>query len=174
MLEQWNSGGIIRQPIRLLKSIQLLFPMFLVRLFLAQLIFYQILAHALTQFLQTNKTCGPDSSLHPNCHHQIVFVTLNLKIEYPPSYKRFIWDYKNANKQLISHAIQNFNLEKSFEDKNVHDQVYLFKSKHFIILYPIKLSHAMTKIHHGLMMKLGKFWMRKMSYLNSLLIMGNY
>ena len=27
---------------------------------------------------------GVHASLHPNCHHQIVYAKLNLKIEYPP------------------------------------------------------------------------------------------
>ena len=29
---------------------------------------------------------GVNSSLHPNCHHQIVFTKLNLHIVYPPPY----------------------------------------------------------------------------------------
>ena len=66
---------------------------------------------------------GTHLSLHPNCHHQIVFAKLNLKIEYPPLFERSIWDYKNANEQLINHAVESFNWEKSFEGKNVHDQV---------------------------------------------------
>lgn len=37
-----------------------------------------------------------------------------------------MWDYKNANEQLISRVIESFNQEKSVEGKNVHDQVYLF------------------------------------------------
>ena len=34
---------------------------------------------------------GVHSSLHPNCHHQIVFAKINLKICYPPPYEREIW-----------------------------------------------------------------------------------
>ena len=30
------------------------------------------------------------SSLHPNCHHQLVFSIFNLKIHYPPPYERLI------------------------------------------------------------------------------------
>ena len=29
---------------------------------------------------------GAHASLHPNCHHQIVYEKLNLKIEYPPPF----------------------------------------------------------------------------------------
>ena len=35
---------------------------------------------------------GVHASLHPNCHHQIVYAKLNLKIEHPPLYERFVWD----------------------------------------------------------------------------------
>ena len=37
---------------------------------------------------------GVHASLNPNCHHQIVYAKLNLKIEYPPLYERLVWDYK--------------------------------------------------------------------------------
>ena len=30
--------------------------------------------------------CGIHPSLHPNCHHQIIYCKLNLKIVYPPPY----------------------------------------------------------------------------------------
>ena len=64
--------------------------------------------------------------LQPSCHHQIVFAKLSLKIEYLPLCEHLIYDYKNANEQLINRAIESFNWERSFESKNVHDQVYLF------------------------------------------------
>ena len=44
---------------------------------------------------------GVHSSLHPNCHHQIVFAKFNLQIYYPPPYPREIWHYKQANTELI-------------------------------------------------------------------------
>ena len=34
------------------------------------------------------------ASLHPNCHHQIVFAKINLNICYPPPYERKTWHYK--------------------------------------------------------------------------------
>ena len=64
--------------------------------------------------------------LHPNCHHQIVFSKLNLKIEYPPLYERLVWNYKNADSQSINKVIEMFNPEKSFQTKNIHDQLKLF------------------------------------------------
>ena len=33
---------------------------------------------------------GVHSSLHPNCHHQITYTKINLKIHYPPPYEREI------------------------------------------------------------------------------------
>ena len=59
--------------------------------------------------------------LHPNCHHQIVFSKLNLKIEYPPLSEQLVWDYKNAYSQSINKAIEMFNREKLFQNKNIHD-----------------------------------------------------
>ena len=38
--------------------------------------------------------CGTYVSLNLNCHHQITYCKLNLKINYPPPYKRLVWDYK--------------------------------------------------------------------------------
>ena len=39
---------------------------------------------------QPNLVMGSHSSVHPNCHHQIVFAKINLKIYYPPPYEREI------------------------------------------------------------------------------------
>ena len=54
-----------------------------------------------------------DSGVHasecPNCHHQIVYAKLNLKIEYPPLYERLVWDYKNTNTQLLNRTIETLN-----------------------------------------------------------------
>ena len=69
---------------------------------------------------------GVHPSLHPKCHHQIVFAKLNLKVEYPPLYKRLIWDYKNADIPSINRAIDIFNWGNSLESKNVYGQVHFF------------------------------------------------
>ena len=34
---------------------------------------------------------GVHPSLHPNCHHQIVFGKFNLMIFYPPPFSREVW-----------------------------------------------------------------------------------
>ena len=44
---------------------------------------------------------GVHSSLDPNCHHQIVFAKVNLKICCTPHYQREIWHYEKANSDLI-------------------------------------------------------------------------
>ena len=38
------------------------------------------------------------SSIHPNCHHQITNAKFNLKIHYPPPYKR---EYGITTKQML-------------------------------------------------------------------------
>ena len=40
---------------------------------------------------------GVYSSLHENCHHQLVYAKFNLKVRYPPPYEREIWHYQHAN-----------------------------------------------------------------------------
>ena len=38
---------------------------------------------------------GVESFLHQNCFHQIVFLRFNLKVVFPPPYKRELWHFKN-------------------------------------------------------------------------------
>ena len=51
---------------------------------------------------------GIHSSLHSNCHHQIVFAKFNLSIFYPPPYERTVWYCERANTELIRRAIDQF------------------------------------------------------------------
>ena len=69
---------------------------------------------------------GVDSSLHPKCHHQIIYSKLNLKIEYPPPYIPKIWNYNRAETDLMNCAIQNWGWASLFLGKNVHQQVEFF------------------------------------------------
>ena len=39
---------------------------------------------------------GFHSSLHPNSHHQTVFAKFDLKVFYPPPYKRHVWHHKHS------------------------------------------------------------------------------
>ena len=66
---------------------------------------------------------GVHSSLHPNCHHQIVYSTFNLNIYYPPPYQRLVWDYKKADEKSIRKALDSVNWERLFESKNIDSQV---------------------------------------------------
>ena len=77
---------------------------------------------------------GVSPSLHPNCHHQIIFAKFNLKIYYPPPYLREVWHYKEANTDLIKRAIINFNWEKAFPDTNINEKVSLFNKTTLNIL----------------------------------------
>ena len=49
---------------------------------------------------------GTHPSFHPNCHHQIVYCKLNLKIVYPTPYQRQVWDFKRSNIDSIREAIK--------------------------------------------------------------------
>ena len=69
---------------------------------------------------------GVHSSLHPNCHHQIVFAKINLKIYYPPPYEREIWHYEKANADLIRRSIDQFPWDNRFSNIDVNQKVHLF------------------------------------------------
>ena len=51
---------------------------------------------------------GVHSSLHPNCHHEIIYAKFNPKIYYPPPYEREIWHYEKANVDHIRRSIDEF------------------------------------------------------------------
>ena len=45
---------------------------------------------------------GVHPSLHPNCHHQVIYCKLDLIIEHPPQYERLVWDYKCSDQNAIA------------------------------------------------------------------------
>ena len=49
---------------------------------------------------------GVHSSLHQNCHHQIIHAKFNLKVCYPPPYESEIWHYKHTNVDQIQRPIE--------------------------------------------------------------------
>ena len=51
---------------------------------------------------------GVHISLHPNCHQQLIYAKLNLKVYYPPTYEREVWHYKEADTDLIRRSIEMF------------------------------------------------------------------
>ena len=57
---------------------------------------------------------GVHTSLHQNCHHQIVYSRFNLDIYYPPPYQRLIWHYKKADTKVIRKALDLANWERLF------------------------------------------------------------
>ena len=71
---------------------------------------------------------GVHSSLHANCHHQIVFAKFDLKIYYPPSYEREVWHYQEADSILIRRAIHEFNWKRALSNLNVDEQVTVFNT----------------------------------------------
>ena len=60
---------------------------------------------------------GVHSSLHLNCHHQIVHSSFNLNIHYPPPYQRLTWDYKKADSIKIKETLHSVNWERLFDKK---------------------------------------------------------
>ena len=72
------------------------------------------------------KSLGIHSSLHQNCHHQIIFAKFNLKVHYPPPYEREVWHFKKANTDHIKRAINEFPWERSFANLDINHKVHLF------------------------------------------------
>ena len=69
---------------------------------------------------------GVHSSLHPNCHHQIIYFTFNLNICYPPPYQRLVWDYKKADPDSIRKGLYLVNWERLFDQKCIDAQFATF------------------------------------------------
>ena len=65
-------------------------------------------------------------SLHQNCYHQIILAQINVKADFPPSYKRLVWDYKKANIDAINLAIKSFNWENTYNGTDINSLVGLF------------------------------------------------
>ena len=90
---------------------------------------------------------GVHSSLHPNCHHQIVFAKINLKICYPPPYEREIWHYEKANADLICRSIDQFLWDIRFAHIDVNQKVHLFNQTIKNILCNF-IPHEIVTCHH--------------------------
>ena len=71
---------------------------------------------------------GIHPSLHPNCHHQIVYAEIDFKIHFPPPYTRQIWHYKRADFKGLRRCIDSFNWEHIFSNINIDKQVETFNS----------------------------------------------
>ena len=110
---------------------------------------------------------GVHPTLHSKCHHQIIYSKLNLKIEYPPSYTRKIWNYSRSETDLINCSIKNFDWSKLLSGKNVHEQVELFNKRLLnisTILFQTEPLYAMTGTLLGWMMRSKKWLREKIGY----------
>ena len=152
MQEQCLGGEKIQQFWRALKLKDLLLSQFTL---------------STTHILQNSSSCidlifvnqskfVTDSGVHPflcgNCHHQIRYLKLNLKTEYPPAYERLVWDYKHSMQQAINKVIEGFNWGNHFETKLLmHRHVSLTKllSIFAATILQINMQHSMRKIHLG-------------------------
>ena len=67
--------------------------------------------------------CGVHPSLHPNCHHQIIYCKFNFAIEYPPLYVLLVWDYKCSDQDAIAKTLDQVEWNFLFFSKNVYEQV---------------------------------------------------
>ena len=65
-------------------------------------------------------------SLHPNCHHQLVFAKFDLSIYYPLPYERTVWYYNRVNADLIRRAIDLFDWDKALRINDMDKQVAIF------------------------------------------------
>ena len=95
---------------------------------------------------------GVNFSLHQNCHHQLIYAKVNLKVFYPPPHEHEIWHYHCANADQIQQAIEQFSWEKAFRNLNIDEMVVLFKKTikfFFQSLFPTEQALLMTEIHLG-------------------------
>ena len=69
---------------------------------------------------------GTQSSLHPNCHHQIIYTKFNLEVIYPPRCAREVWHYQDSNFDLIRRSINEFDWDRAFVNKHVDEKVLIF------------------------------------------------
>ena len=94
--------------------------------------------------------CGVHPSLHPNCHHQIIYCKFNL-IEYPSPSERLVWDYDHANQNAIAKALDQVDWNFLFFNKNVHKQIIILNKtlmNIFSIFIPNKLVTFNDKDSH--------------------------
>ena len=65
-------------------------------------------------------------SLHPNCHHQIIYANINFKIFYPPPYKRLVWHFNRADVEAIRQSSANIDWDRISLNFNDNLQVDMF------------------------------------------------
>ena len=58
----------------------------------------------------------------------MIYAKFDLKIFYPPPYKRTVWYFKHANSDYIKKAIDIFDWESAIKYFGANDQVSVFNS----------------------------------------------
>ena len=69
---------------------------------------------------------GVYSSLHSNCHHQVVFAKFKLSILYSPHYERTVSFYEKANRELIRRAVNEFDWIRALCNVSIEKESLLF------------------------------------------------
>ena len=59
-----------------------------------------------------------------------------------PLHERLVWDYKNADSQSINKAIEMFNWEKLFQNKNIQNQLKLLNETVVNIVSNCQYCHS--------------------------------
>ena len=77
---------------------------------------------------------GVHSSLHQNCHHQIIYAKINLNVCYPPPCEQAIWHIQHVNVDKIQQAFEQFSWENLFRNLNIIEMDSLFNKTIKIIL----------------------------------------
>ena len=88
---------------------------------------------------------GVHLSLHPNSHHQIIFVKFNLEITFSPPYFRDDWYYQDTNTDLIRRAIDMFDWERAFVNTNVNEKVFIL-SKTILNIFSNFIPHETVTV----------------------------
>ena len=78
---------------------------------------------------------GVYSSLHSNCHHQVVFAKFKLSILYPSHYERTVSFYEKANPELIRRAINEFDWIRALSKVSIDKKVCYFTKTLFNIIH---------------------------------------
>ena len=66
---------------------------------------------------------GVRPSLASQCHHQIIYLSINFEIFFPPPYKRKIWNYNECEYAKIQNALSSVNWNNMFVNKTSNEQV---------------------------------------------------
>ena len=89
---------------------------------------------------------GVNPTLHENCHHQKTYCKLSLKIEYPPLSERVVWDFKTADVNAVTTAINQVDWKFMFSYKNVHQQANIF-NKTIIYIFSNFIPNILVTFH---------------------------